>query len=530
MNDSTQVQADYVVVGAGSGGCAVAGRLADAGYRVIVLEAGPARGGLNARIPAAWPKLFRSRRDWNYQTVPQPALDGRRIYWPRGRMVGGSSAMNAQIYIRGAAHDFDGWAAAGNEGWDYASVLATFKAAENNARGASRFHGTAGPLRVSDPVDPSPLSNAFLAACKNIGIAANTDFNGASMEGAGLAQLTQHRAARWSSADAYLHGNEQLQVVSDAHATSLLFSGTRVTGVAFEHHGRRAQAIAGREVILAGGAINTPQLLLLSGIGPSSALRRVDIDVRHELPGVGANLHDHPITPVWASINTPTSLLAAESPRQLLRYLFARRGMLSSNLAEAAAFLRSHEALNAPDLEIMFVPVLFVDEGLRKPTRHGITLGVSVVTPESRGHVRLASADPLAPPLIDPAYLSTARDWEAMRRGYAMAHRLLTAPALARHVHERLCPDAPDRSGVDAYIRATTQTFYHPAGTCRMGRDAMAVVNPDLTVRGLEGLRIADASIMPRLVRGHPHAATVLIGERAASFALQSAQGQARAA
>lgn len=513
------MQFDYVIVGAGSAGCALAGRLAqDAGISVALIEAGPASGGLPSRIPAGWSKLFKSKVDWNYETQPQTGLDGRRIYWPRGRMLGGCSAMNAQMHIRGAAADFDGWAAAGNPAWSHADLLPHFRASESQHGGADRHHGGDGPLRVARPVDPNPLTLAMLRAGAEIGLPANPDFNGATLDGIGLSPLSQHNGARWSAADAYLTKQPNLTIVTGAQATRVLLEGRRATGVLLRRDGVETPVLAAREVILCGGAVNSPQLLMLSGIGPALDLKRHGIAVTQDLPGVGGNLQDHLVVPVWAGINGNNSLLSAESPVNLMRYMLFRRGMLTSNAAEAAAFLRSRPELPAPDVELVLVPVLFQGQGLVKPTRHGITIGVAGLQPDSRGTIRLASNDPLAKPIIDPNYLGDPRDLEPLRAGVAQALRLLDAQALRGIVADRIGPTAASPGAIDAHIRAHAHTIYHPVGTCRMGRDPLAVVDAELKVHGIDGLRVADASVMPRIVRGHPHAATVAIGERAAAL------------
>lgn len=518
-------QFDFVVVGAGSGGCAVAGRLAaDGRHKVALIEAGPADGGMATRIPAAWVKLFKSKVDWDYATEPQPGLNGRRIYWPRGRVLGGSSATNAQMYVRGAAADFDGWAEAGNPGWDYASLLPYFRASEHNSRGADRFHGDGGPLDVTNLAELHPLTRAFLRAGKEIGLSANPDFNGEALDGIGAAQVTHRNGARWSAADAYLGKRPNLSVMTEALALRILLDGRRAVGVLVRQGDVERPVLAAREVVLCGGTVNSPQLLMLSGIGPAADLRRHGIAVAHDLPGVGAHLQDHIVTGVMAGIGTKDSMLAAESLGNLLRYMLFRRGMLASNAAEAAAFVRSHPDLSAPDLELLLVPVLFQEEGLAKPTQHGLSIGVVALQPESRGSIRLASGDPLAKPIIDPNYLGDARDLEVLRKGTELALRLLAAPAMRSAVSSVLAPGDASTATVEAHIRATAHTIYHPVGTCRMGPDGLSVVGPDLVVHGLHGLRVADASVMPRIVRGHTHAATVAIGERAAALVQTAAR------
>jgi choline dehydrogenase len=512
---------DYVIVGAGSAGCAVAGRLAENGrYTVALVEAGPRSGGMPTRIPAAWVRLFKSRVDWNYATVPQPALDNRRIYWPRGRVVGGCSAINAQMYVRGAAEDFDGWAAAGNPVWDFASLLQEFVASERNGRGAGDFHGDRGPLHVCDPVDLHPLTRAFLQAGEAAGITPNPDFNGATLDGIGAVQLTQRRGVRWSAADAYLRKRPNLAVLPDAVVLRILLDGRRAQGVLLREGGVERRVRAVREVVLCAGTVGSPQILMLSGVGPAEELQRHGIPVVHDLPGVGSHLQDHVAAGVLAGIRTKDSMLAAESPGNLLRYLFLRRGMLASNAAEAAAFIRSRPGLPAPDLELILVPVLYMEEGLARPHRHGLTIGAVALQPESRGNIRLASRDPCAKPLIDPNYLADPRDLEVLATGIRTALGLLAQPPLRAVVDEVLAPSPADPEGIAAHIRSTAHTLYHPVGTCRMGPDPLSVVDAGLRVHGIGGLRVADASVMPRIPRGHTHAATVAIGERAASLLL----------
>jgi choline dehydrogenase len=517
-------QFDFVVIGAGSGGCAVAGRLAaDSRHKVALIEAGPADGGMATRIPAAWVKLFKSKVDWDYTTEPQAGLNGRRIYWPRGRVVGGSSATNAQMYVRGAAVDFDGWAEAGNDGWDYASLLPHFRASESNSRCTDRFHGRDGPLNVTDLAELHPLTHAFLRAGQEIGLPTNPDFNGETLDGIGAAQLTQRNGARWSAADAYLGKRPNLAVMTETVALRILLDGHRAAGVLVRRGNVERRVLAAREVLLCSGAINSPQLLMLSGIGPAAELRRHGIAVAHDLPGVGAHLQDHIVAGLLAGIRARDSMLVAESPRNLLRYMLFRRGMLASNAAEAAAFVRSRPDLPAPDLELVFVPVLFQEQGLVKPTQHGLTIGIVALQPESRGSIRLASADPLAKPIIDPNYLGDARDMGTLRTGMELALRLVAAPAMQSVVSTVLAPRDASAATIEDHIRSTAHTIYHPVGTCRMGPDRLSVVGSDLAVHGLRGLRIADASVMPRIVRGHTHAATVAIGERAAALALTAA-------
>jgi choline dehydrogenase len=515
---------DYVVVGAGSAGCALAARLSeDPRTRVLLLEAGPPDKKLEVHVPAAWTKLFKSEVDWDYQTEPQAALGERSLYLPRGKMLGGTSSLNAQMYLRGHPADYDGWAAMGNAGWGWADVLPYLKRSEDNQRGPSAWHGSGGPLRVADLRDPNPLSEALVAAGVEAGLARNPDFNGPSLDGIGVVQVTQRRGRRHRSADAYLRparrrGN--LTVVTGAHATRVVFEGRRAVGVAYARGGREEVAGAAREVVVSGGTINSPQLLLLSGVGPAAQLRRHGIAVVRDLPGVGRNLHDHLTVPTLATVRRPLSLLSAESKRNLLRFLALRRGMLTSNVIEGAAFTRTRPELPAPDLELMFGPGMYLDEGLTPATEHGVTIAPVVLQPRSRGSVSLRSADPFDAPVIQPNALSDpdGHDLRVLVEGVKLARRMLRAPALRPLVAEEVAP-RPDVEGDErlrAFVRERSQGACHPVGTCRMGVDELAVVDPELRVRGVEGLRVADASVIPAIVRGHTHAPAVMIAEKAA--------------
>jgi len=521
---------DYIVVGAGSAGCVLAGRLsADPGATVLLLEAGPPDRNPGIRVPAAATKLFRTRYDWDYTTVSQPGLAGRELYWPRGKTLGGSSAINFQVYARGHRADFDHWAELGNAGWAFEQVLPYFLRSERFRRGDPRLRGRDGPLCIEDLRDPNPMTCAFVRAAVEAGLPANDDVNGAVQDGVGLSQVTQRRGRRWSAADAYLRParrRRNLTVRTRAPATRVLFERGRAVGVEYLSlaGGRReiANARASREVILAGGAVSTPHLLLCSGVGPAGELRRAGVMVVHALPGVGGNLQDHPVVWVVATSPQPVSLAAAESPANLARWLLRRRGMLTSNGGEACAFTRSDPALPAPDLELVFAPVPYIDHLLQRPSWHGLAVGAVALQPCSRGRVMLTSADPLVPPLINPGYLSDppGRDLATLVCGVKLARRILEMPALAAFAGETLEPPPGVRSdaGAEIFIREQAETMYHPVGTCRMGHDELAVTDSELRVRGLDGLRVVDASIMPTIVRGHTNAATIMIAERAADL------------
>ena len=502
---------DYIVVGAGSAGCAVAHRLSeDPGASVLLLEAGPRDRKLEVRIPAAFPKLFKTPLDWNYSTEPQPRLAGRSLYWPRGKMLGGSSSMNAQLHVRGHVADFDGWSASGLEGWSSADVLACFRRTA---------------LASCELRDPNPMTRAFIAAAVEAGLRPNPDFNGPTLDGVGQPRVTQWRGARSSAADVYLRparGRRNLEIATGAHATRILFAERRASGVECRMGARLVTLRARREIVLSGGSVNTPQLLMLSGIGPGDRLRSLGIDLVRDAPAVGRNLQDHLMVAVVMTALQPISLLGAESLGNLARFLLLRRGPLTSNVAEACAFARSDQGLPAPDLELIFAPVAFIDHGLVKESRHCLSTGVVLLQPRSRGEVTLRSADPLAAPAIDPRYLSDSEghDLRVLVCGLRLVRRILGMPALAPHVGDAV--ESPERweseAALEDFIRAQAETLYHPVGTCAMGAGEDAVVDARLRVRGVEGLRIADCSVMPSIVRGHTHAAAVMIGERAADF------------
>lgn len=521
---------DYVIVGAGTAGCALAARLSEnPRVRVLLLEAGGPDTRREIHMPAAFPNLFKTDCDWALYTEPQPRLAHRRLFWPRGKVLGGSGSINAMIYIRGHYSDYDHWAALGNSGWSWRDVLPLFKRAEDQQRGASEAHGAGGPLRVEDQRAPNELTHAFVEACVETGIPRNADFNGPEQEGAGLYQCTQRRGRRWSTAAAFLRpagDRANLGVRTGARVLRVLFDGARAIGVEYLHDGEMRVASATREVILCGGAVHSPQLLMLSGVGPADALRAHGIEVVSDVPGVGKNLQDHLMVLASHTCTKPVTLDKAENFVNLLRWVLLRGGPLTSILAEGGAFVKTRPDLPAPDLQFHFVPAWWVEQGLVRPEGFGFTLGVTPLRPWSRGEITLASADPVEPPVIQPNYLAHAEDARLLMEGVRIARKILAAKALEAYRGEEKYPgaDAQNDAELSERIAQLAQTLYHPVGTCKMGpfagpkADPMAVVDAELRVRGTEGLRVADASIMPSLIGGDTNAPTLLIAEKAAEL------------
>jgi choline dehydrogenase len=515
---------DYIIVGAGSAGCVLAARLTeDPHTRVLLLEAGGADSAKEVHIPAAFSKLYKTTVDWNYSTEPEPHLKNRRLYWPRGKMLGGSSSMNAMIYMRGNPLDYDHWANLGNDGWDFHDVLRYFKKSQMQQRGASERHGTTGPLHVSDLRFVNPLTRAFLAAANDLGFRDNSDFNGATQDGAGLYQVTQKNGRRHSAADAYLKPvlpRRNLKVITGALVTRVIAEKNRAVGVEYRHVGATREGRAAREVLLAGGTINSPQLLLLSGIGPADEIQRVGLRPIHDLPGVGKNLQDHVMVSVGYLCTKPVSMAGAESLPNLLQYLLLRRGLLSSNVAEAGIFSRTRHGIDVPDLQLLFGPAYYVNHGLTPRKEHCFGFGPTLVTPESRGSISLKSANPLHPPAIRANYLSTAADMRVIVEGVKLSRQLAHAKPFEAYRGGELHPGTTVQSDkeIAEFIRAEAETLYHPVGTCKMGNDSMAVVDPRLRLHGIDGLRVVDASVMPRIIAGNTNAPTIMIAEKAADI------------
>jgi choline dehydrogenase len=518
---------DYVVVGAGSAGAVVAARMTeDPSTRVLLVEAGGPADADEIGIPAGFPALFKTRWDWGYITAAQRQLGGRRAYWPRMKALGGCSSMNAMIYIRGNCADYDTWRDRyGATGWGYDDVLPYFRKAESNASLGPPYHGEGGPLRVEDRRYTHPLSRAWVEAAVASGLPHREDFNGADQVGAGLYQVTCRNGRRWSTERAYLQparGRDNLTVVTGALVSRVVVASGRAVGVVLLRGGDERLVYADREVVLSCGTVGSPQLLMLSGIGPAAHLREVGVDVVHDLPGVGENLHDHPAVPLVFDTRGTTDLAEHNSLLNVVRAKALGRGPLVSNVAEAGAFLHSRDGLAAPDVQAHFAPSGFWDNGLHEPTARRLTVGPTLVDVRSRGRLRLRSGDPRWHPDIDPAYYDDPADIEAMVAGAQRLLETVHSAPLARYVERPFLPAAvaPTTGELLEHIRQQTQTLYHPVGTCAMGTGDEAVVDAELRVRGIEGLRVADASVMPVVTRGNTNAPTVMIGERAADLLL----------
>ncbi|MEZ0313659.1 MAG: GMC family oxidoreductase [Myxococcota bacterium] len=510
---------DYVVVGAGSAGCVVAGRLARGDAQVLLVEAGGTNRIPAVTVPGKWPLLLDTEADWGFRTTPQPGLAQRRLHWPRGRILGGTGSMNAMVYIRGSKSDFDGWRELGNEGWGYDDVLPYFLASEDNHELHDRYHGRGGPLAVTTAPYRHPLTAAFLEAAQHTGLRHNPDFNGATQDGYGTYQVLAKDWARWTTADGYLTGQPQLDVMLHARTLNIIIDRGRAVGVRLFHEGAVHEVRAQREIVLCAGAIGSPQLLMLSGVGPPDHLREHGIPVAVPSPGVGGNLVDHLSVRVrWAvrasAGEWPPSAEAAER-----EYAEHRRGPLSSPIVEAGAFTATADGT---PFQVLFLPTLGSAHDGARPSRPGFHMTGYQLLPASHGTVRLASNDPLDPPRIDPAYFSEAHDHRVAVDIVHAMRRLGAAPGLSAHVESETAPglEAHDDAAIDTYVRTTAATLFHPVGTCKMGIDAHAVVDPQLRVRGVEGLRVADASAMPTMVSGNTNATVIMIAEKASRLIL----------
>lgn len=521
---------DYVIVGGGSAACVLAGRLSeDPAVRVVLLEAGGPDHSVMIHCPAGLAVMAQTgQANWALQTTPQPGLNGRRGYQPRGKVLGGSSSINAMIYARGHRADYDHWAALGNAGWSYDEVLPYFKKSERNSRGADAFHGDCGPLAASDLRSPNPFTERFVQAGVQAGFVRNEDFNGASQEGVGAYQVTHDQGERWSAAKGYLTphlGRPNLRVITHAQVTRILLEGLRATGVEYLQKGQLHTCTAQREVLLSAGAIHSPQILMCSGVGDGAHLQSQGIQVKHHLPGVGMHLHDHPDVVQIYDAPQATDLLGlslggmVKAVKGVFEWRHQRTGMLTSNFAEGGGFIKSSPSEEIPDLQLHFVVGKLVNHGRQPVWGHGFSCHVCLLRPRSRGTVRLASPHIEDAPLIDPAFLSEADDVRKLVLGFQHMRRILQAPALASAKGRELTSaSAQTDAQIEHFIRQHADTIYHPVGSCRMGAGESDVVDAQLRVHGLQGLRVVDASIMPRIVGGNTNAPTVMIAEKAADM------------
>ncbi|HVI91376.1 MAG TPA: choline dehydrogenase [Dongiaceae bacterium] len=523
---------DYIIVGAGSAGCVLATRLTeDTEVRVLLLEAGPRDKSWKIDMPSGMGQLLSSTQfNWNYVSDPEPFLDNRRLTHPRGRVLGGSSSINGMVYIRGHARDYDQWSQAGNRGWSYAEVLPYFKRAEKHENGATKYHGGDGPLFVTSPkIERSPLCQAFIRAGIEAGYPAAPDVNGHRQEGFGPIDRTTRDGKRWSAARGYLAqalDRPNLTIVTGALAQRVLLDGNRATGIDYTVDGQTQRAYADREVILCGGAINTPQLLQLSGIGAPDHLREIGVEVKHALPGVGENLNDHPDVVIQHRCKQPVTLFpVSRGPRKYLtglQWFINQKGPASTNHFEAGAFIRSQPGVEHPDLQLTFMPLAVIPGSVDTVPEHAFQVHLDLMRPHSLGYVKARSANAKEPPAIRFNYMKNPRDRADMRAGVRLTREILAQPAMQPFAGDELFPGINVKSddALDAWARKAIETCYHPVGTCKMGRasDGLAVVDDQLKVHGLSGLRVVDASIMPVIVSGNTNAPTIMIAEKASDM------------
>jgi len=532
---SEALEFDYVIVGAGSAGCVLANRLsADGRNSVLLLEAGPKDTNLWIHVPLGYGKLFKEKTvNWMYQTEPEPGLDGRTVFQPRGKVLGGSSSINGLLYVRGQHEDYDRWRQRGNAGWGYDDVLPYFRKAENQQRGADKYHGAGGPLPVSDWRHADPLSEAFVVAAAQTGIPTNPDFNGASQEGAGFFQTTTQRGRRASTAYSYLRpakNRSNLDVETSALAQRILFEGRRARAVEYRQSGALRTARARKEILVSSGAYNSPQLLQLSGVGPAVLLKQHGIDIVLDAPGVGNDLQDHLQVRLVTRCSQPVTLndILNHPVRRVMagaRYAAFRKGPLTIAAGTSGAFFKTNPRLATPDIQIHFLPFSTDRMGEKLHSFSAFSASVCQLRPESRGSLRIKSADPAVPPEIRINYLATETDRTAFIEGFKILRQILAAPALKPYAVDEILPGSKVTSDQDilAFCRQTGSTVYHPTSTCRMGNDPLAVVDQRLRVRGIEGLRVVDASVMPDLMSGNTNAPTIMIAEKASDMILEDA-------
>ncbi|MFL5268762.1 MAG: GMC family oxidoreductase [Stellaceae bacterium] len=530
----TDLQADYVIVGAGSAGCVLADRLSEDGARVVLLEAGPTDWHPMIHIPAGALHLRANPLvNWNYYTDAEESVANRSLHWPRGRVIGGTSSINGMLYVRGNPADYDGWAQMGCRGWSYSDVLPYFRKSEHYVSGSSEYRGKDGPLLVEDYRTILPLTYRFVEAAQQAGFSFTSDYNGAQQEGVGYSQMTRRGRFRGSTARTFLaeaRRRTNLRVETKAVVTRLLFDGKRCTGVAFRQGGDDRRVIASREVVVSGGTVNSPHLLQISGVGPAGHLKSIGVELVHELPGVGANLSDHFAVRVTHRVKDEVSInqmaRGLQLVREIGRYAATGRGALTFGVTTAMVFCRSREGLASPDLQLLFTPGSYDPNGIgRLEQEPGMTIVVCAVRPDSRGTIMARSADPLAPPAIRPNYLSAASDEQVLLSGTRHARRIFAASPLARHSAAETMP-GPDRESDEAlinFMHRSGMNLHHPVGTCRMGEDPMAVVDSLLRVRGIAGLRVIDASVMPTVTTGNTNAPTIMIGEKGAAMIREDA-------
>ena len=522
---------DYVIAGGGSAGCVLASRLSANGASVLLLEAGPADTHPFIHIPAGFTKLSGPKVNWGYRTVPQKHLNGREMWYPQGRTLGGGSSINAMIYTRGHPSDYDRWEAAGAAGWSYEDVLPYFRRAEANGRFSNRYHGVDGPLAVSDPVSPLKITAGFIKAAQEAGIPYNPDFNGADQEGVGYHQTTTRNGRRGSASVSYLRparGRKNLKVVTGAQVRRILVEKGRAVGVEYRREGGSSleRADASQEVLVTSGAIGSPKLLMLSGVGPAEYLRSLGVPVMADIPGVGENLQDHLDCYTVYDCNGPHSYYGVNQYAKQawwgIQYLLFRNGPVTTNIVEAGAFVKADPASDIPDTQLHFLPAYVVDHGMMRIPGYGVCLYTNLLRPKSRGNVRLASADPDKAPLIDPNYLSDPEDRRMAIVGLRLAREIMASPSMRSYLARERMPGPEKTSDADlaAYVREWAKTDYHPVGTCKMGVDSLAVVGPDLRVKGIDRLRICDSSVMPLEISANTNAPTIMIAEKASDLIL----------